>query len=150
VGYLDAVARAGHLDPEAELAWTRSIHDNDVRAVRTALRLVDPRSESVKESELRVVLHTAGIEVTPQHVVLDEAGRFVARVDPAIPRLRIAIEYDGAWHASREQLEKDRARLNRLREAGWTVVSVTAAMLRDPEQVVAAVRREIVRRTVTA
>lgn len=64
----------------------------------------------------------------------------VARVDLAIPTLRVAVEYDGAWHALREQLEADRRRLNALAEAGWQVVHVTAAMLRTPDDIVAAVR----------
>ena len=55
----------------------------------------------------------------------------------------MAVEYDGAWHVLREQLEYDRARSNALGDAGWTTVHVTAAMLRRPDEVVAAVRRAV-------
>ena len=142
VGRLDAVVRAGLLDVDAMARWLTGRRDNDVVAVRAALALVDPRAESLPESTLRVELALAGIETVPQYTVT-HLGRFVARVDLAVPGRRVAIEYDGAWHALREQLEADRRRLTALREAGWVVVHVTAAMLRDPGQAVDAVRRAL-------
>lgn len=57
-------------------------------------------------------------------------GSFVARVDLALPQVKIAIEYDGRWHASTSQLERDRLRLNRLLGAEWIVFHVTADQLR--------------------
>jgi len=74
-----------------------------------------------------------------QYEVVDR-GRFVARVDFAWPELKVAVEYDGEWHAEPSQFSKDRRRLNRLREAGWTVVFVTAADLRDPFRLLAMIR----------
>jgi very-short-patch-repair endonuclease len=64
----------------------------------------------------------------------------VARVDLAFPEQRVAIEYDGAWHAERGQFTKDRRRLNALVAVGWTVLHVTAADMRDPEALIAEVR----------
>ena len=75
-----------------------------------------------------------------QHRVLDRHGRFVARVDFAWPELKVAVEYDGSWHAESGQFGRDRRRLNRLREAGWTIVFVTAADLHDPERLLAMIR----------
>jgi very-short-patch-repair endonuclease len=63
-------------------------------------------------------------------------GRFVARVDFAWPDLKLAVEYDGLWHAEPGQFARDRRRLNLLREAGWRVVFVTAADMQWPDQVV--------------
>lgn len=140
VSALDAVCREGLVNMAAWRDWLEDQHGHGVVAVRAAAELMDPRAESIPESVLRVVLVRAGLNVEPQHVIRS-AGRFVARVDLALVRWRIAIEYDGAWHAAREQLEKDRARLNALREAGWMVVHVTAGMLREPDQVVDAVLR---------
>ncbi|WP_460435207.1 endonuclease domain-containing protein [Angustibacter speluncae] len=116
--------------------------DHDVVAVRRAFGLVDPRAESLPESAVRVHLVLAGFDPTPQYVIRVR-GRVVARVDLALVEHRVAVEYDGAWHALREQLERDRARLNHLREAGWVVVHVTADLLRRPADVVAAVRRAV-------
>ena len=84
--------------------------------------------------------------MVPQHVVR-VGGRAVARVDLALPELKIAIEYDGRWHRDVMQFEADRRRLNELTAAGWTVVFVTAELLAQPERLVATVRAEIVRRT---
>ncbi len=43
---------------------------------------------------------------------------------------------DGLWHGGRDQFLRDRERLNRLREAGWQVVFVTAVDLRDPVRLI--------------
>jgi very-short-patch-repair endonuclease len=68
--------------------------------------------------------------------VFDRNG-FVARVDFAWPERRLALEYDGLWHGGAGQFIRDRERLDRLREAGWQVVFVTAADLRDPDRLLA-------------
>jgi very-short-patch-repair endonuclease len=64
-------------------------------------------------------------------------GRFLARVDFAWPELKVAVEYDGLWHAEPGQFARDRRRLNLLREAGWRVVFVTAADMYQPAQLLA-------------
>ena len=73
-----------------------------------------------------------------QFEVMD-GRRLVARVDFAWPERKVALEYDGLWHAEEAQFAKDRDRLNRLREAGWQVVFVTAADLRRPHRLLARV-----------
>ena len=110
------------------------------RRVGQAAELADPRAESPPESRLRVLLALAGLPAVPQFTVCDADGHFVARVDLAFPDRRIAIEYDGVWHAERGQFARDRQRLNRLVAAGWTVLHVTAADMRDPDALVARVR----------
>ena len=65
------------------------------------------------------------------------SGRSVARVDFAWAEERVALEYDGLWHAEPGQFAQDRRRLNRLTEAGWRVIFVTAADLREPAALVA-------------
>jgi very-short-patch-repair endonuclease len=114
------------------------------RRIREAAKLADPRAESQPESRLRVILALAGLHAVPQFTVRDIAGTFVARVDLAFPEHRLAIEYDGAWHGGREQFVRDRQRLNRLVAAGWTVLHVTAADLRNPDALIARVRALLV------
>jgi very-short-patch-repair endonuclease len=63
--------------------------------------------------------------------------RFVARVDFAWPDAKVAVEYEGLWHGQAQHVARDRRRLNELAAAGWTVVFVTAADLRDPVQLIA-------------
>lgn len=136
--YLDAAARHGLIDLESLRLWLFTCHDNDVVAVRAAAAGADPRAESIPESETRVILRAAGFDVVVQYVVRNGARR-IMRADLALPDQRIAILYNGAWHALRDQLEHDRRQLRELREAGWIVVHVTADMLRSPRDLVAAV-----------
>ncbi|GAB3311382.1 hypothetical protein GCM10027451_23260 [Geodermatophilus aquaeductus] len=110
-----------------------------MRRAGRAVELADPRAESLPESRVRVLLALAGLRAVPQYTVRDAGGNFVARVDLAFPEHRLAVEYDGAWHAEAGQLGRDRQRLNRLTAAGWRVVFVTAADLRDPDALVARV-----------
>lgn len=98
---------------------------------RRVLDLADPRAESPPETRLRLGLHGAGLVVVPQFVVLDAQGRFVARVDLAMPDLRLAVEHDGqAVHQQPGVFASDRRRQNALVAAGWTVLRFTAADLR--------------------
>jgi hypothetical protein len=142
VAHLDAVCRAGLIDPTGFREWLADRHENDVVHVRAAAQLIDPRAESLPESRTRVILHVAGLDVVPQYEIRYN-GAFVARADLAIIEAKVAIEYDGAWHALREQLRGDRERLNRLTRAGWLVVHITADMLHEPHRIVAAVRAAI-------
>jgi very-short-patch-repair endonuclease len=104
---------------------------------------VDPRAESIPESELRVLLRLAGLSPIPQFVV-HNGSTFVARVDLGFEEERVAVEYDGSWHGDASQLGRDRQRLNLLQEAGWRVISVTASWFRaNPEGVVAAVEKAL-------
>ena len=107
---------------------------------RAACARADGLAQSPQETRLRLLMRRHRLpEPVAQYVVLHE-GRFVARVDFAWPELKVAVEYDGLWHAADDQFAKDRRRLNRLREAGWTVVFVTAADLRDPVRLIATIR----------
>ena len=56
--------------------------------------------------------------------MVSNGGRFVARVDFAWPGLKVAVEAVGRkYHVG--QWERDLARLDALREAGWVVIFVT-------------------------
>jgi very-short-patch-repair endonuclease len=106
---------------------------------------VDARAESRPESITRVVLVQAGFAVVPQFRVV-VGSRVVARVDLALPKLKIAIEYDGRWHEGDLQRALDNDRLAALRAAGWTVIVVTAELLRDPRRLVVAVAAAVAER----
>jgi hypothetical protein len=98
-----------------------------IRRLRELLPLVDARAESPMETELRLLLHDAGAPPpTPQYEVHDTDGRFIARVDLAYPRSRIAIEYEGDHHRERAQFRRDITRVNALQKAGWLVLRYTA------------------------
>ncbi|MCW0211851.1 MAG: hypothetical protein OJJ54_00665 [Pseudonocardia sp.] len=136
VADLDAALRAEILDRTELSTALRRRSDNGVVLARQAEALADPRAESPPESRVRVHLVLAGLDPVPQYqITLD--GEDVARVDLAFPARRVAVEYDGGWRDGELwALNRDRARLNRVRAAGWTVLFVTAPLLRTPRKMI--------------
>jgi very-short-patch-repair endonuclease len=101
--------------------------------LRAALARARTGSSSPKESALRLILVDGGLpEPVQDHDVYD-AGQWIATLDLAYPELRIGIEYDGSGHRTQVQFEKDVRRLERLAEAGWTILRFTARDLRGAE-----------------
>lgn len=140
VAVLDAMVRAGSVSlPEMDALVSTSARTWGVGRVRRAVGLIDPRAESPPESRVRVALVLAGLAPVPQHEVWED-GQRLGRVDLAFPEARIAIEYEGAYHFEDDQIVRDDARYAALREAGWTVIRLSAADLRDLQAVVARVR----------
>lgn len=133
----------GSSDLAAYVAETRG--RRDVARMRRVAELADEKAESPPESRVRLALTAAGLRPRTQVDVVDANGRFVARVDMAFEAERLAVEYDGGWHAEPGQLARDRTRLNRLQEAGWTVIFVTAPDLRHLDAVVDRVRGTLTR-----
>ncbi|MCZ2830821.1 hypothetical protein O2W14_18425 [Modestobacter sp. VKM Ac-2986] len=107
------------------------------RRAREVCALADGLAESPQETRLRLLLGRSGLPAPVAQFTVRSAAGFVARVDFAWPELRVALEYDGAWHGEPGQFARDRHRLNRLTAAGWRVVFVTAADLHHPEALVA-------------
>jgi hypothetical protein len=82
--------------------------------------------DSVAEARLVRLLRELGVEeITTQHEVYDESGRFVARLDLAAPEKRRALEYDSVEHHGPNRWARDEPRYQRLRALGWDVESVT-------------------------
>lgn len=138
----DAVQHAGLVtrdQVEVELDAHRGLRG--VPEARRALLLTDARAEAPPESRVLALLVLAGLAPVPQHEVFDARGRFIARVDLALPAARIAIEYDGREvHLRPGVFVQDRRRQNALLAAGWTVLRSTAHDLRErPYAVVAEV-----------
>ncbi|MGP6170607.1 endonuclease domain-containing protein [Microbacterium sp. A204] len=94
--------------------------------VRGALSLARPKVESPKETETRLLITDAGFgEPVVQHKVCD-GGRFIARVDLAYPKLKIAIEYEGDGHRrDPKQWRTDIRRQRDLEDHGWIVIRLT-------------------------
>jgi len=116
------------------------------RRLLRAATLADPGAESPQESRLRVRLVLAGVPAPVTQYVIERGGRFLARVDLAWPEQKVAVEYDGLWHAADDQLHRDRQRLNRLLGADWIVLHVTAKRLREDFEGFAAELRAALRR----
>ncbi|MGY1752639.1 endonuclease domain-containing protein [Blastococcus sp. SYSU D01042] len=150
---LDLIRR-GHVD-DAVVLLDRLVHHRvaflgDVRRAAVALprsrgsaqarqvaALADGLAQSPPETRLRLLIHRSSLPTPVAQLEIRHDRRFVARVDFAFPEQKLAVEYDGAWHGEPSQLGRDRARLNRLLAAGWRVLFVTAADMRDPGAVLA-------------
>ena len=109
------------------------------------MALVDPRSESVGESRLRVGLTLLGVQVEPQVVIRDERDRFVARVDFLVKGTNIVIEFDGLvkyrGDDGAEALIAEKRREDELRRLGYQVVRVLWSDLDRLGELVARLRR---------
>lgn len=147
---VDALARVGGFDPRA----LRRIQQRYPRArwrrrVPGVVDLSDPRAESPMETRSRLVLVLRGLPCPElQFAVYDADGVFVARLDMAYPRLRLAVEYDGRGHLKQWQQEVDAHRANRLDECDWSVLRFTSTdVLGYPDGMADRVERSIARRS---
>jgi very-short-patch-repair endonuclease len=89
--------------------------------------------ESVPERLLADMLVRQGLPV-PQHqfVIRDRSGAFVARVDLAYPESMLVIEYDSVEHHTGTRAHiRDSARRNAITDLDYTVLTATAADLKD-------------------
>jgi very-short-patch-repair endonuclease len=127
---------------EERIAWLAGCTGID--RARQALASADPKLESVLERELLALLRRAGLNPVAQFIVM-AGGRFIARVDLALPDIRLVIEADGyGTHALRPGFERDREKLALLQLAGWSVLSFTANQIRQqPEWVVTVVLERV-------
>jgi hypothetical protein len=116
-----------------------------VRSLRAAVADVRSGTDSPPETVTRLTLIRAGLpEPTVRYSVIDDDGYFVGTPDLAYPRERIAIEYEGEGHwGDRRVFEDDILRRELFEEAGWRVIRVTAAHLRDPLRLVNRVARAL-------
>ncbi|MGH3872983.1 MAG: endonuclease domain-containing protein [Pseudonocardiaceae bacterium] len=147
VADLDAVLRARLVTLPDVRSLVEQRCDRGIVVARKAVQLADPRAESRPESRVRVWLALDGLHPQPQYWIEDARGR-LARVDLAFVTQRVAVEYDGGWREGELwALNRDRERLNLVQAAGWEIVFVTAALLRDPARMVATVRAALTRHT---
>jgi hypothetical protein len=145
----DAVLRHGWADQAALTAAAAVPGRRGARRLRTALGLLEPRTDSPMETRLRLLVVRSGLPrpVAGRDVVVD--GSWLARPDLSWPALRIAVEYDGDHHRTdRTQWQRDIARRRLLEDAGWTLVVVTSDdVLRHPDLLVARLRRLVDQRS---
>lgn len=145
VAALDAMVRSGAVSyVDLQTMAAEGAGRWGVTKVRRAVPLVDARAASAPESRVRVALVLAGLAPVPQYAVRD-GGAVLGWVDLAFPEERLAIEYEGAYHFEGTQIVRDDARIARLVAAGWRVIRLSAADLRDLDAVVARIRAELAR-----
>lgn len=149
LGAMDALAREHHFDRrDLQHECPRFRGRRGVIQLRELATLVDPRSESPRESWVRLVLSDARLPTPEVQWWVVEEGVQVYRLDFAYPGHLVAVEYDGFDHhlKTAEQIRKDRDRRRWLATRGWTVIVVTKADLRqDVDAVWLSQLRELLR-----
>lgn len=127
VAVTDLLLRHGSLTRE-QLVVPRRIRG--ARNLRWAAGFADPRSRSVRESEMRVHMAQRGLP-TPElnaDIIID--GVWLAVCDFVWWLYKVIVEYDGADHDTLSQRHQDVITRDALREAGWLVKAVTARHFR--------------------
>ena len=121
---LDAALRVGACTmPELEVAAREQTGRRGIVHVRELLPHADCRAESPMESEARLVFIDHDLP-TPelQYEIVDQCGD-LWRVDFAWPDRMVVAEYDSMeWHANPRIWRRDRLKVERLKDCGWTTV----------------------------
>ena len=143
----DAMVRRGFCTIEDLVAGVASIGPRrGVRMARRAAALVRPRVDSPMETRLRLLLLLAGLpEPEAGYTVRDGLGGWIGEVDLAYAASKIAIEYHGDVHRTkRGRWQSDIAKVELLRELGWTVIVITAEDLEGrPERILLRVQKAL-------
>jgi hypothetical protein len=116
--------------------------------VRDLLEHADGRAESPMESEARLVFIDHGVPKPElQYWIVDLYGEWW-RVDFAWPDAKVAAEYDSEeWHANPKIWKRDRIKVERLNEIGWTSVPMVVDDIRlHPDRTADKIDRLIVAR----
>ena len=99
------------------------------------------------ETFVRLLVTRCGI---PQPLINGDVydnGSFLAMPDLHWPEFRVALEYQGDHRREKERFRADISRLERLVDAGWLVIQVTAKELYgDPQVIVERVARRLASR----
>ncbi|GAB3357041.1 endonuclease domain-containing protein [Modestobacter lapidis] len=136
---VDRLVHSGVVDLDAVRRCAASLTGPGSRRARDVCALADGLAESPQETRVRLLVRRSPLPDPVAQFRVYDGARFVARVDFGWPDRRVALEYDGLWHADPGQLGRDRARLNRLTAAGWRVVFGTAADLHHGHRLLARV-----------
>jgi REase_MTES_1575 len=144
---LDALLQATEFKvADVELLAERHRGARGLVQLRQALPLVDGGAESPLETRTRLVLVGGGLPRPQTQIkVLHDWGAVMARIDMGWEQWKVGVECDGAQHwLDPAQRTWDIDRLAELEARGWTIVRVSADMLRNrPDVVVARVRHAL-------
>jgi len=116
-----------------------------VSRARSALQLVVPGTDSIPETDLRLLLirsRLPNLALTVNLPITNDSGKLLFWLDLADVRTKTAIEYDGANHVGdRARMERDASRRRYLEDRGWRIITVTSADLyQNPMSIIASVQ----------
>jgi hypothetical protein len=116
--------------------------------VRDALPLLREGAMSRPESLVRVLVTAVGMPEPAINLRIRDRGVFLAMPDISWPAYRVAVEYEGDYHRTeRGQFHRDIQRIERMVDAGWIVVRVSArALFDEPQALVERIARRLASR----
>jgi hypothetical protein len=125
----DGLVRQGHITPVGLVKVARRHEGPGAKLARLAAGYVRAGVDSPMETRVRMLFVLAGFPEPVVNVeVFDESGRLRYRIDLAWPAAKVAVEYDGRHHISREgQWTYDIRRREELEAGGWAFLVLTAA-----------------------
>ena len=136
---LDALMHATELKPaDVELLVDRHRGARGLVQLRQALLMADGGAESPYETKTRLVLIGSGLPRPHTQIeVLNDWGAVLARIDMGWEEWKVGVEFDGAQHwTDPAQRTHDIDRLAELEARGWTIIRVSADMLRHRPHIV--------------
>ena len=115
-----------------------------IKQLRQVLGLVDAGAESPQETKTRLAIIAAGLpKPQTQILVRNEWGAVLARIDMGWEQWRVGVEYDGAQHWTDPRIRaNDIDRTAELERRGWRIIRVSADLLRNWPDILAARIRE--------
>lgn len=132
----DRLVARDAISPEELVVATESWEGHGRRSAITAAGLVRAHSESVPETQSRLLVVLAGLpEPVCNHPYL-VGGIERYRLDLAWVEYKVALEYDGRWHDDPGQRRKDKARRKEMRKNGWVIIVIRAEHLYDDPDLV--------------
>lgn len=138
----DILVRNGKTSQDEILACARLRSGSRKQSVAVeAAGLINNRSESVRESDVKVTLHNLGFSgFVQQAEIFSTVGVFLGRGDFFFPDFSVAVEYDGRGKTHGEfgvspesALHSERYREKLLLDEGVRLVHVTGEMWRDED-----------------
>ncbi len=125
----DGLVSQGHITPVGLVKAARDHEGPGARLARLAAGYVRSGVDSPMETRVRMLFVLAGFPEPDVNIeVFDDSGRLRYRIDLAWTGAKVAVEYDGRHHISREdQWTYDIRRREELEADGWTFLILTAA-----------------------
>jgi len=119
-----------------------------VKRARSVMRWLRPRTESIYETRIRLLLVRAGLPcpLVDHEVFCPSVGR-AYHLDMGYDEEKIGVEYDGRDHVKdTEQMEIDATRRRHLQDEAWMLITITAGQLKDERAIVRSVEAALVLR----
>lgn len=111
------------------------------------LRLVNGRSRSPRETQVRLLMAAAGLPTPEVNADVYFNGMRIAIVDLLIPEWQLALEYEGRQHAlNAAQFGTDIKRYAALRQAGFEYIQITNEMIQQPRALMIQIHQVLTRR----